>query len=149
MLLQEVLWTSHGDALKTPFKPFTPTIPGLSNPLGAPTQYAQRCPTGEELAAQKASSYVFRAKIDGKYFDQLDSWCLKNPTVTKNISNGLYGFSGSNKINFENKSNTLRLLINSVDGDFDISTDGLVGHTAHHTRESHNNFLLLLIHCCL
>ena len=128
-----------GDALKTPFKPFTPTIPGLSNPLGAPTQYAQRCPTGEELAAQKASSYVFRAKIDGKYFDQLDSWCFENPTVTKNISNGLYSFSGLNKINFENKSNTLRLLINSVDGDFDISTDGLVGHTAHHTKENHNN----------
>ena len=111
----------------------------IFGPLSGPIQYAQRCPTGEELAAQKASSYVFRAKIDGKYFDQLDSWCLKNPVVTKNISNGLYSFSGLNKINFENKSNTLRLLINSVDGDFDISTDGLVGHTAHHTKENHNN----------
>ena len=26
-----------------------------------------------------------------------------------------------------------------MDGDFDISTDGLVGHTAHHTKENHNN----------
>ena len=85
----------------------------------------------------QASSYIFRNEIDGKYFGQLDSWCLKNPTVTKNISKGS-GFRGSNKINFENKSNTLRLLTNSVDGDFDISEDGVVGQIAHRTRESHN-----------
>ena len=85
----------------------------------------------------QASSYIFRDEIDGKYFDQLDRWCLENTVVTKNISKR-NGFRGSNKINFENKSNTLRLLINSVGGDFDISTDGVVGQIAHRTKENHN-----------
>ena len=86
---------------------------------------------------KQASSYIFRKDIDDQYFDSLTRWCFKNQTVTKNISNNSFGARSKNKIKFEDKDLSLKPLLSSVNGDFDISQGTLVGKTAHDTRAAH------------
>ena len=86
---------------------------------------------------KQASSYVFRKDIDDQYFDSLTRWCFKNQTVTKDISNNSFGARSKNKIKFEDKDLSLKPLLSSVNGDFDISQGTLVGKTAHDTRAAH------------